>query len=63
VVSARRLRSFRRLETDDEFRARLRGMKRVVWTMRIAEHCCGEALDDFAEEHYRAQRRLLWVEE
>jgi len=62
VTPAHRHRSFRRLETDVEFRARLATLKRVVWTVLTAGMCHGEALDLFAEEMYRVQRRIVEVE-
>jgi hypothetical protein len=63
AVNAIRSRLYRRLETDDEFRARLADSKRVVWTMKHAVHYSGVALDDFAEEHYRVHRRIVEVDD
>jgi len=61
-MNAHRKLAYRRFETDAEFRARLLTLKRVVWTMTHAVHFHGEALDDWAYEHYKAQRRIVWVE-
>jgi hypothetical protein len=54
-----RSRRFLRLETDAEFRERLRTCKRVVWTMTHAVHQHGEGLDAWSWEHYKTQRKLI----
>jgi hypothetical protein len=61
VTPAKRERAYRKVETDAEFRVRLATMKRVAWTMKHQDDQHGAELDDFAWEHFRAQRRIVEV--
>lgn len=58
-MNALRSRRFTRLETDLEFRARLVKLKRLIWDTTYAGYFTGVALDDWAFEHYRVQRRIV----
>lgn len=59
VMPALRARCFTRLETDLEFRARLVKLKRKVWDTTYAGYFAGEALDEWADVHYGAARRIV----
>lgn len=52
-MSPDRVRTFKRLETDEELKARL------YEALGYSTYQNGEALDDFAWRHARLQRRLV----
>lgn len=53
MLSNDRVRVFKRLETDEEFRKRIEAAKGYV------PHYTGQLLDDDAWKYYRMQRRIV----